>query len=34
MIYTHIMNKPAIAVRSPLDAMSSAESREEREALV
>jgi site-specific recombinase XerD len=34
MIYTHVMNKPAIAVRSPLYAMGPNEWRVEREALV
>jgi hypothetical protein len=34
MIYTHVMNKPSIAVRSPLDAMAGSEGGVRQEALV
>jgi len=34
MIYTHVMQKPAIAVRSPLDAMGADGERSERAGLV
>jgi site-specific recombinase XerD len=34
MIYTHVMNKPAVAVRSPLDAIDANPSRLRGEALV
>jgi integrase len=34
MIYTHIMQRPAIAVRSPLDAMDLNDARMASEAMV